>query len=214
MAAAVGENVGHESVSICAEIGRGRASSWMRRPERCLGPVVIGETAPQRGRAMGLAPMSEQLERCLELGCDATNVRVARAFVQATLRQWEMFDLVDSVTLIASELASNAVLHARSDFGVTLRASGAERVRIEVSDENPRLPTDGPCPPGALSGRGLGVVDTIARSWGVYRSGDGKVVWAEVGEPDRVAADDYLDLAAARTAQAAIDRIADLTDGR
>ena len=51
-------------------------------------------------------------------------------------------DLVDLLLLTTSELATNAVLHARTDFSVRVRVSDSQ-VRIEVSDGNIRMPQ--PC---------------------------------------------------------------------
>jgi hypothetical protein len=77
-------------------------------------------------------------------------------------------------------LASNAVLHARTSFDVTfVMLSGA--VRIEVADRGygyPRRELPEPTVPG---GRGMLIVDALARSWGTNPNGDGgKVVWAEL----------------------------------
>lgn len=84
------------------------------------------------------------------------------------------------VPLMASELATNAVLHARSEFEVSLAVSPG-RVRVEVSDANSRLPSVSPVPPDAHSGRGLQVVGSLASAWGVERTpGYGKMVWFEV----------------------------------
>lgn len=80
-----------------------------------------------------------------------------------------------------TELASNAVLHARTQFRLTLRSNGFDFLRIEVRDESTRMPSPAGTPPEATSGRGLAVVSAIAASWGTQRDGDGKVVWAEIG---------------------------------
>src|ERR1051325_4613923 len=45
---------------------------------------------------------------------------LARRFVSETLRSWRLEYLSDEAVLIVSELATNAVIHARSDFTVAL----------------------------------------------------------------------------------------------
>jgi anti-sigma regulatory factor (Ser/Thr protein kinase) len=79
-----------------------------------------------------------------------------------------------------SELATNAVLHARSDFEVTVIKS-RERVRVEVFDQNTRLPSFAAAPPDAYSGRGLVILRELATAWGVESHSDvGKTIWFEV----------------------------------
>lgn len=126
--------------------------------------------------------MTAVLEVCLDFESDPALVRLARSFVARTLRQWELDAFVNDAQLVASELASNAVLHARTEIRLTLRSDGAAWVRIEVEDHNSRMPSQLACPTDATSGRGLAMVERLATSWGVARDGDGKTVWAELGD--------------------------------
>jgi anti-sigma regulatory factor (Ser/Thr protein kinase) len=111
-------------------------------------------------------------------------VPVVRRFVAAALRAWDV-DATD-VVLLVSELATNAVLHARSPFRVTVILQGG-RLRVEVSDDNSRLPSFGVVPTDANSGRGLMLVQSLAGAWGVDSHIDrGKTIWLEVAvNPDR-----------------------------
>jgi anti-sigma regulatory factor (Ser/Thr protein kinase) len=86
----------------------------------------------------------------------------------------------DPAALLVSELATNAVLHARTSFevAVTMFAGG---IRVEVRDREPRLPA----PPSLArddeeSGRGLFIVASLARVWGYTPNSDGKTVWFEI----------------------------------
>lgn len=102
----------------------------------------------------------------------------ARRFVTATLASWALEQT--DVALLVSELATNAVLHARSDFTVTIHARG-DRIRVEVGDRNARLPSPASVPAAAYSGRGLMIVQELAAAWGVEsHADDGKTVWFEV----------------------------------
>jgi anti-sigma regulatory factor (Ser/Thr protein kinase) len=129
------------------------------------------------------------LELCVDLDGRAEDVAVARRFVAATLEEWDLHDRVDDARLIASELVGNAVLHARTGIRVTVRVQAVDVVRIEVYDQNSRMPVLVAPPDDATSGRGLSVVAKLATTWGTRSHGDGKTVWAQLGhtvvdEPD------------------------------
>lgn len=116
----------------------------------------------------------------MEFESNPAMVGAARSFVRDRLSAWDVTDTGDSAVLIASELVTNAVLHARTSVTLRVEAQGPT-VRIEVFDENPRLPVMAPCPTNATSGRGLALVTALATAWGMENRRDGKVVWAEVG---------------------------------
>jgi two-component sensor histidine kinase len=85
---------------------------------------------------------------------------------------------IDDVGLVVSELATNAVKHAATTFEVAVRIGG--RIRIDVSDESPVLPTPPQnVPPTAISGRGLQLVDALCDRWGVEVHDGYKCVWCE-----------------------------------
>jgi anti-sigma regulatory factor (Ser/Thr protein kinase) len=87
--------------------------------------------------------------------------------------------LVDDARLVISELATNAVIHARTPFVVSAR-SGVESIHISVTDGSRAQPVIQHAEPTALSGRGLQLVEAIAGSWGVETRSDGKTVWADL----------------------------------
>ncbi|MGH9276959.1 MAG: ATP-binding protein [Acidimicrobiales bacterium] len=151
--------------------------------------------------------LGAELETCLDLESEPSLVAASRLFVAQTLTEWELETLVPDAQLIASELVSNAVLHARTAIRLTLRSDGLRWLRIEVFDQNSRLPLAASCPDDATSGRGLALVEGVGSTWGVVRQQDGKTVWAELGlQPDR-AAPECIDLTDARTVADALDRI-------
>lgn len=116
-----------------------------------------------------------------EFSPDPASSRDARQVVARVLERAGLDDLVTSVSLVVSELATNAVLHARTAFRVRLRIS--RRVaRIEVEDSAGGRPVMRHFSSQATSGRGLRLVDGLSRSWGVTsgKGGRGKVVWAEI----------------------------------
>ncbi len=90
-------------------------------------------------------------------------------------------DIADSAQLLVSEVVTNAIVHARSDVGLTVSVSGGE-VRVEVSDHSPHVPAPRAHDHSAITGRGLELVSALADSFGVRVVDDtGKVVWFTVG---------------------------------
>jgi anti-sigma regulatory factor (Ser/Thr protein kinase) len=112
----------------------------------------------------------------------------ARHFAVGALRRWGIAGLADDVALVVTELAANAVRHARSGFTVILsrpsRPSRPDVVRVSVRDASPLPPSDvsgsgSPLPVTPL--HGLGAVNAMASHWGVQPLGSsGKTVWVEL----------------------------------
>lgn len=107
----------------------------------------------------------------------------AREFVRQHLVDHELVPLVDDVQLVASELTTNAVMHARSP--VTVRLALQEgALRIAVADSAPAIPAACSAQPLDTHGRGLFIVDCLTEHWGVTAEPDGaKTVWATFPTP-------------------------------
>jgi anti-sigma regulatory factor (Ser/Thr protein kinase) len=116
-------------------------------------------------------------------GAEGTSAGAARRFVSDTLAAWGVEALDDAATLLASELVANVVLHAGTDLDVVLRRPEG-RVRIEVHDRDHRLPVRKHYSVTATTGRGLGLLEDLARTWGADVTPDGKVVWFELDETE------------------------------
>jgi len=86
---------------------------------------------------------------------------------------------VETVSLLVSEVVTNAILHARSDIELNLVNHGA-RLRIEVRDGTGGEPAVRRFRDDAASGRGLAIVERLATAWGVTHLTDGKLVWFEI----------------------------------
>jgi anti-sigma regulatory factor (Ser/Thr protein kinase) len=108
--------------------------------------------------------------------------REAREFVTATLRRWSCDHLVDRCQVIVSELATNAVRHAATSFGVSLSRVGLGAVQVAVADASSTPPRPRTPDPGRPGGRGMHLVAALSARWGHEPSSDGKLVWAVVGE--------------------------------
>jgi anti-sigma regulatory factor (Ser/Thr protein kinase) len=94
-------------------------------------------------------------------------------------------DLNLRLATIVSEVVTNAILHARTPFVVTVSAD-EKAIRVDVTDESDALPSKRKY--GALhpTGRGLHIVEAIADRWGVAPGPSGKTVWFELEREEAV----------------------------
>ncbi|MER6321868.1 SpoIIE family protein phosphatase [Streptomyces coelicoflavus] len=107
------------------------------------------------------------------------SVAASRRFVRAAL-DGAASDLVGTAELLVSELVTNAVLHARTEVGVSVaRLDG--RVRVRVGDRRPgRGLVPQRCSPYAGTGQGLALVEQLASRYGADGDDAGKTVWFEL----------------------------------
>lgn len=108
------------------------------------------------------------------------SVARARGFTRRILEEWGAAELVDSASLIVSELVTNAVVHTGTTVRLTLALQGHD-LRVEVEDQHPgrTLPmvTDRP-PDTSEHGRGLMITTSLSSAWGVEYTAATKRVWA------------------------------------
>lgn len=158
-----------------------RPSALGRRLRGAAGlrPRVFTGTAEARLAVAALLAPNDRLQA--RLAPRPEFVRVTRHLVKQACRAWDLSHLLPDTTLVASELATNAIEHARTDFVVTL-ARRARRLHVAVHDGAPGFPRPhrpAPTGPDASSrGRGLLLVHTVAAAWGAMPARGGKVVWA------------------------------------
>jgi anti-sigma regulatory factor (Ser/Thr protein kinase)/anti-anti-sigma regulatory factor len=117
----------------------------------------------------------------LRLAPTPTAPAAARAFVREACGHWRLArpgtTMTDRAVLLANELVTNAVAHAHTEIRLRLELRG-DRLHIAVRDGGPGLPRLVAPDWEAEGGRGLWLVEQLARSWGVNRHPDGgKVVW-------------------------------------
>ncbi|MEU9440505.1 SpoIIE family protein phosphatase [Streptomyces sp. NPDC048304] len=126
----------------------------------------MGSPIPPGASACRLSPAPETVAR-------------ARRFVRSAL-EGVTPEVADTAALLAGELVTNAVIHARTE--VEVRAWAAEgRAQVRVTD---RRPEQGLVPhdrhPYACTGRGLAMVEELAAAHGVHSGTDRKTVWFEL----------------------------------
>lgn len=107
----------------------------------------------------------------------------ARRFVAERLTTWECSDeCVDVVTLLASEIVTNATRHAPPPLDLTL-LHGEPGIRVEVTDSSPELVNERRPDLDSEGGRGMWLVEILADRWGHGPHGPGKQVWFELQDP-------------------------------
>lgn len=164
------------------------ANCFVRKPRRVVELVPAVRAIEQFWiRHVELPPIADpgaETTVTIKIAASADGVRKARATVRRLLERWGLAGMGETAELCASELATNAVLHARSPLvlAVALLPDG---VRVGVQDAAPGSIVAGPLiDDGAESGRGLAIVDTLTESWGVEQHDTGKTVWFELRRPD------------------------------
>jgi anti-sigma regulatory factor (Ser/Thr protein kinase) len=114
----------------------------------------------------------------ITLAPERQSVATARRFVREHLTGHGLPMLVDDVTLVASELATNALRHSGTVFTVAITAFSEDLV-LAVEDGSSSMPVLVDAGLDDVAGRGLTIVDVLSREWGVVVGQDvGKSVWA------------------------------------
>lgn len=119
------------------------------------------------------------------------HVREARHWLERLLRRWELQAQIPDAALLATELVTNAIVHAQSPVHVTAAvADGVLEVAVGDHDRHaPRVRRSSE-PGSALTealvrdrgllsegGRGLPLADAMADEWGIAIINGGKQMW-------------------------------------
>ena len=117
----------------------------------------------------------------LRLTSDRSNVRTVRSLLDRLLGSWRLDGRVDDgdLKLVATELSTNALVHTTAPDTITIRYLG-DRIRIEVRDASTSAPQPRSPSLQAEGGRGMRLVESLSKSWGVDPTSGGKQVWCEV----------------------------------
>ena len=162
--------------AVSAQAAGDRYAPWQPAPAK---PARAGAGR----RRLGLDPVPE-------------SARAAREFTVATLHEWQLESLTEDAVVIASELATNAIVHG-TPAATRDTAKGAERACVELSwclqasrlicvvtDQAGTPPAMAAQDPEAESGHGLQIVGALAVAWGwtILSTGE-KAVWAALDLP-------------------------------
>jgi anti-sigma regulatory factor (Ser/Thr protein kinase) len=133
-------------------------------------------------------PAPWPLQTRLELAAMPTTPGVIHGHIRSVAREWGLAELADTAEPLATQLVTNAI-----QASARLRTAGPTVIKvwitsdgtalvIHVWDASDELPVVKDL--GALDdedGRGLILVTTLAKDWGVYRKAEGgKVVWVMI----------------------------------
>lgn len=106
---------------------------------------------------------------------------IARQLATATCEAYGVDpEACHTAALLVSELVTNAVIHARTRVRLELHQA-TPRLWVGVTDQDEKSQVQVQrCSPLARHGRGLEIVDSLARDWGVDRTASTKTVWFEL----------------------------------
>ncbi|MEU9450164.1 ATP-binding protein [Streptomyces sp. NPDC048277] len=138
-----------------------------------LDRFASGDRPPLHSRVFDLAPTPRAVGN-------------ARRSVGDLLASWDVPEEArDNAVLVTSELVTNAIVHSAGRRIVCRVHAGADRIRIEVEDQDGgfTLPAPRQARPDEQNGRGLFLVDALSLDWGVTVAPERpsvRVVWAEL----------------------------------
>jgi len=140
----------------------------------------------------------------------------ARLFVEAACTDWQCDAVREDAVLVASELVSNAVLHAGTGCRLTLRYT-ALGMTVAVRDDRPDLmpplqPIDLDPDLDRRRGHGLQAVAAASRHWGITPAQRSKTTWAYLPLTDSAGYSRAIRTAAHDAVRAALTHGADSPD--
>ncbi|MFF4842755.1 ATP-binding protein [Streptomyces collinus] len=145
-------------------------------------PHVTGDTLPDP-HVTGDSPPGPTA--AFDLPALPPAVGTARRVVRDLLTVWGVTETVrDDAAVVLSELVTNALVHAAGERVVCRVRRGADRVRLEIEDQNRGRALPFPRKPGPddQNGRGLFLVAALSDDWGVTLAPGrpARIVWAEL----------------------------------
>ncbi|TDB78174.1 sulfate transporter [Micromonospora sp. KC721] len=150
------------------------------------GPPVAGltvcATLDEATAALARRPLA-----ALDLAPEVGAARRARELVVDGCARWGIPELTEPACIAVTEMVNNVVAHARTPMTLRL-APRDHRLHVAVRDRSRQQPSyAGPAPLTSTGGRGLLLIDTVARRWGSTAVPDGKVVWCVLHAEDEAA---------------------------
>jgi anti-sigma regulatory factor (Ser/Thr protein kinase) len=115
----------------------------------------------------------------LSLPAEPLAAREARRAVSAWARSHDLYERLDDLELVTSELVTNATVHGLGPVIVELYDKG-QSLRLQVTDSGALAPSPRLASSEDDSGRGLMIVAALALAWGSSVNGSVTQVWAEL----------------------------------
>ena len=162
------------------------ASHWLILAAEMAGLVNDSRpSSPHPARTACEFPL--RMATCTLSG-QARSVRAARDFTVATLRRWCTTHSSQDITVVVSELVTNALRHALPEPGLLTGPPGQVHLGLleygpwllcAVADPSQAAPVRRRSGSLAETGRGLQMIGALSDLWGYTEPGDaGKIVWA------------------------------------
>ena len=131
----------------------GTALSRRLRHRQGSHPRVFADVPAARAGIAGRLAHYDRMQARLEPL--PASVKAARALVTEACQAWHLPGMLEDTWLIVSELAANAVEHARTDFVVTVSFRGS-RLHVAIHDHAGRFPSPDERELAGERGRGPG----------------------------------------------------------
>jgi anti-sigma regulatory factor (Ser/Thr protein kinase) len=147
-----------------------------------LASALVSEQTYDDVTLLAIGAAAPRLSSSRSLPADTTAPGLARQFVVDVLRGWSVDEeVVERAELCVSELVTNAVIHTGTSPTVSVSNDG-ESVLLTVHDTGSRsnIRSAEAVGPDGVSGRGLSLVEALARSWNVEHTTGGTSVWCEL----------------------------------
>jgi serine phosphatase RsbU (regulator of sigma subunit)/anti-sigma regulatory factor (Ser/Thr protein kinase) len=137
--------------------------------------------------------VTAQVVRRIQLPADHSSPGAARAAVRSVLVEADLMEVLDEALLLTTELATNAVVHARTPLEVEI-VTTTDSITVTVMDfrTGPITHVHAQATPNGSTrpieqleerGRGLLLVDQLATYWGTLHFPHGKGVWFRLDRP-------------------------------
>lgn len=146
--------------------------------EKATSPSVLYDEILLAAGLVGAAE-SAMAEATSRLPRDRRSAGAARRFVEETLDTATAADVIETATLLVSEVVANAVIHAGSVLDLKVWVD-SDRLRVEVADSMPVAPVLKQGSTDTTTGRGMFLIDALADRWGTDVHERGKTVWFEL----------------------------------
>jgi ABC-type transporter Mla MlaB component len=158
-------------VLCCSHAEQWRFSGLPVWPSAAEAFAALGAPDPDSHLTMSLEPVVGAARRARELVTEACG-------------RWDLPELAGGACIVVTEMVNNVVAHAQTSMSVLLARHG-QMMSVAVRDHSSARPRfNGPVAPTSYGGRGLLLIDSVARRWGNLGLVDGKVVWALLDSED------------------------------
>lgn len=160
--------------------GGGRPPAVAPRPDVDAPAAALAAAAPVREMAPSLRREGTVAERVGIVRCEPRSASLARDLVAKRLAALGLVHLADAAELLVSELVGNAIKYAAGRILLITVHPAGHGVRVAVTDGSRALPTPVRAGDEDEGGRGLALVEALARTWGAVPLPLGKRVWFEL----------------------------------